>query len=119
MPSDPESESLSSFSVVTKGRRPPRAHPRLTVYRILFFSLTAGFGTIKAIYSYQGQTMAPTTFDWVYSIVVVSALFWLGLYDEECPDKMPRWMFETDVVDSVVKMVNQLRGQYDDRRLHG
>ncbi|KAJ6478404.1 hypothetical protein C8R45DRAFT_833205 [Mycena sanguinolenta] len=54
-------------------RESPRTHPRLTVYRILFFVLTAGLGGIKAVSSYQGYVTVPTTFDWVYGILVVSS----------------------------------------------
>ncbi|KAJ6478392.1 hypothetical protein C8R45DRAFT_783838, partial [Mycena sanguinolenta] len=71
-------------------------HPRLTIYRILFFVLTAGLGGIKAVSSYQGHVTVPTTFDWVYGIVVVSGLDWLGLYQEECPGRLPPWLFEMD-----------------------
>ncbi|KAJ7680741.1 hypothetical protein DFH06DRAFT_973797 [Mycena polygramma] len=56
-----------------------RSHPRLTVYQLLFFGLTAGFGAVKAVFSYQGQSTVPTTFDWIYGIAVVSVLYWLGL----------------------------------------
>ncbi|KAJ6594371.1 hypothetical protein B0H19DRAFT_59145 [Mycena capillaripes] len=44
-------------------------------------------------------------------------LYWLGLYEEECPGKVPRWMFEVDVVDSVKNVANQLREQYHPRLL--
>ncbi|KAJ7497710.1 hypothetical protein FB451DRAFT_1017304 [Mycena latifolia] len=89
-----------------------RTHPRLTGYRILFFLLTAGFGAVKAFSSYRGQTTAPTTLDWVYGVVVVSALYWLGLYEEECAGKMPRWLFDADAVESVKEIVNQVRGVF-------
>ncbi|KAJ7247851.1 hypothetical protein B0H12DRAFT_1020560 [Mycena haematopus] len=88
----------------------PRARPRLTVYRILLFTSTAGFCAVKAVLSYQGQTVAPTTLDWIYGIVVGSALYWLGLYDEECPGRLPGWLFKTDVIESVMGTVNVLRG---------
>ncbi|KAF8174510.1 hypothetical protein K438DRAFT_1609506 [Mycena galopus ATCC 62051] len=98
---DPRPESTDPAT------KPPRSRPRLNVYRILSFALTAGMGAIKAVSSYQGHVTAPTTFDWIYGIVVVSGLEWLGLYGEECPGKLPRWMFETDVVDFVI---DELRG---------
>ncbi|KAJ6493296.1 hypothetical protein C8R45DRAFT_989331 [Mycena sanguinolenta] len=88
-----------------------RAHPRLTAYRILFFVLTAGLGGIKAVSSYQGNVTVPTTFDWVYGIVVVSALDWLGLYQEECPGKLPPWLFEVDVVEASTKILKKIAKQ--------
>ncbi|KAF8199869.1 hypothetical protein K438DRAFT_1511157, partial [Mycena galopus ATCC 62051] len=84
-------------------------HPRLTAYRILSFTSTVGFGAVKAVLSYQGQTTSPTTIDWIYGMVVASALFWLGLYEEECPHKLPRWMFETDFVEGVSEIANKVR----------
>jgi hypothetical protein len=81
MPFDLDSESLVDNSQPSAGaehferksQKRIKAHPRLTVYRILFFTLTVGFGASKAVSSYQGQTTVPTTFDWIYGIVVVSA----------------------------------------------
>ncbi|KAJ6460294.1 hypothetical protein C8R45DRAFT_1180458 [Mycena sanguinolenta] len=88
-----------------------RAHPRLTVYRILFFVLTAGLGGIKAVSSYQGYVTVPTTFDWVYGIVVVSGLDWLGLYQDECPGRLPPWLFEVDIVEASIKILKQIAKQ--------
>ncbi|KAJ7121267.1 hypothetical protein C8R43DRAFT_846903, partial [Mycena crocata] len=76
-------------------------HPRLTGYHILFFVLTVGFGMIKAYTSYKGQITTPVTMDWVYGILIVSLLYWLGLYKQECPGKLPPWIFETDLLDSL------------------
>ncbi|KAK6997086.1 hypothetical protein R3P38DRAFT_1942348 [Favolaschia claudopus] len=87
-----------------------RTRPRLTVYRMLSFSLTAGFGAIKAYMSYEAQVINPTTLDLVYTIVIVSALYWLGLYDEECPKKLPSWLFDVDVVDYIRETADGIRG---------
>ncbi|KAJ6489557.1 hypothetical protein C8R47DRAFT_1124729 [Mycena vitilis] len=65
-------ESYSESRHLGKKMQTPRSHPRLTVYRLLFFGLTAGFGAVKAVFSYQGQSTVPTTFDWIYRIVVVT-----------------------------------------------
>ncbi|KAJ7217680.1 hypothetical protein GGX14DRAFT_597332, partial [Mycena pura] len=75
-----------------------RSHPRLTGYRSLFLGLTLALGIAKAVLSYRGHTVAATTLDWMYGIVVVSALYWVGLYEDECPGKLP-WLFDTDVVE--------------------
>ncbi|KAJ7282828.1 hypothetical protein C8J57DRAFT_1122747 [Mycena rebaudengoi] len=81
-------------------RRTNRSHPRVTGYRIVFFILTGGFGSLKAFFAYRGESTTPTTLDWVYGVVVVYILYWLGLYEEDCPEKFPHWMFQTDLVES-------------------
>ena len=45
-------------------------HPGLTGYRLLVILLTAIFGLSKAGLSYNGQSTAPTTLDWMYGVVV-------------------------------------------------
>lgn len=45
-------------------------HPKLTVHRALIISLTTGFGLAKAILSYRGKSVAPTTIEWVFGVVV-------------------------------------------------
>ncbi|KAF9480520.1 hypothetical protein BDN70DRAFT_877510 [Pholiota conissans] len=49
-------------------RRPTR-YPKLTGYRLLVIFLTAGFGLSKAKLSYNGQSTAPNTLDWLYGVV--------------------------------------------------
>jgi len=46
-----------------------QSYPRVTGYRILVISLTAGFGLSKAKLSYQGYSTAPNTLDWLYGVV--------------------------------------------------
>ena len=38
---------------------------KLTGYKLLFMTTVFCFGTVKAILSYMGQSIAPTTLDWV------------------------------------------------------
>ena len=38
---------------------------KLTGYRLLYTSVILSFGISKAVLGYCGQTMAPTTLDWV------------------------------------------------------
>ncbi|KAJ6494972.1 hypothetical protein DFH09DRAFT_1002534 [Mycena vulgaris] len=118
MTSDLESLLDDSQSLhFTGNRRVMRSHPRLTGYRILFFVFTAGFGAVKALFSYHGQTVAPTTLDWMYGVVVVSLLYWLGLYEDECAGKLPCWMFEADAVEGVKELMNRVRAHYQNMSL--
>ncbi|KAJ6625752.1 hypothetical protein B0H10DRAFT_588698 [Mycena sp. CBHHK59/15] len=115
-----DSAPLAESPRPPRHRRPlRRSHPRLTGYRILFFISTGGFGTIKAVLSYNGHTTVPTTLDWVYGVVVVYMLYWLGLYEEECSGKLPAWMFETDLVESVNEKIARCSAQYQDANLLG
>lgn len=43
--------------------------PKVTGYRLLVIGLTAGFGLSKAKLSYQGQSTAPNTLDWLYGVI--------------------------------------------------
>lgn len=45
-------------------------HPKLTGYRLMVIVLTVGFGLSKAILTYRGESIAPTTLEWVFSVVV-------------------------------------------------
>ena len=38
---------------------------KLTGYRLVFMSTVFSFGTVKTILTYKGQSIAPTTLDWV------------------------------------------------------
>ena len=38
---------------------------KLTGYKLFFMATLFCFGTVKAILSYMGQSIAPTTLDWV------------------------------------------------------
>ncbi|TDL24731.1 hypothetical protein BD410DRAFT_59028 [Rickenella mellea] len=83
---------------------PPRAneavftsrwHPRLTLYRLLVISLTAGFGLAKAILTYLGQSLGSTTLEWVFAVVICLFLYFLGLFETHAPLSAP-WLFEKD-----------------------
>jgi len=75
-------------------KRPPLL-VKLTGYRILWAILITAFGVSKAVLTYQGQSGAPTTLDWVMGVVVTIGLGWLGLYEGE---NLPtwRWFFHKD-----------------------
>ncbi|KAF7321973.1 hypothetical protein MKEN_00719800 [Mycena kentingensis (nom. inval.)] len=73
-----------------------RKYPRLTLYRILFLFATMGFGVIELVVALCGaRNNADALLDCMYNLVFTSLLFWLGLFEHECPQTM-RWLF-TDV----------------------
>ena len=44
---------------------PPPLGVKLTAYRLVFMTTVLSFGAAKSILAYQGQSLAPTTLDWV------------------------------------------------------
>jgi hypothetical protein len=68
----PELSESAHSSVVDSTPRSPtiRWHPKLTVYRALILSLTAGFGLAKAILTYRDQMNGSITVDWVFGVLV-------------------------------------------------
>ena len=44
--------------------RPPLG-VKLTGYRLVFMTIVFSFGTVESILAYKGQSIAPTTLDWV------------------------------------------------------
>ena len=44
---------------------PPPVVVKLTGYRLVTMATVLSFGTVKAILTYMGQSITPTTLDWV------------------------------------------------------
>ena len=44
---------------------PPPLRVKLTGYRLVFMATVFCFGIVRIILTYMGQSIAPTTFDWV------------------------------------------------------
>jgi len=51
------------------------------------------FGITKAILSYKGQSIAPTTLELVAGTVLAAVLYWIGLYEA----KKYKWLFQVDL----------------------
>ena len=69
---DPRAEPRRRSSTLggPSTRRSAGSHfPKVTGYRLLVIGLTAGFGLSKAKLSYQGQSTAPNTLDWLYGVI--------------------------------------------------
>ena len=117
-PSDRQNNNLEEPDV---GRSadvdaPPRSlGVKLTRYRLVFTATILLFGTVKTILTYVGQSIAPTTLDWVAGtflavgwvnpclfptmlevlteVPTMSKLYWIGLYEgsNKC-----NWFFKVD-----------------------
>jgi len=60
---------------------PPPLGVKLTVYRLLNLTIFS-IGVTKAILSYKGQSIAPTTLDWIGGALLAAVLYWVGLYEQ-------------------------------------
>jgi hypothetical protein len=65
-----ERESSTASALLHHGPQPAVAKPLITGYRLLVSLITVTFGMSKAVLSYQGQSAAPTTLDWVFGVVI-------------------------------------------------
>jgi hypothetical protein len=70
-PSAPQFSDHSNHEVPSGNRSvdmdatPPPLGVKLTAYRLVFMVTVLSFGTVKTILTYMGQSIAPTTLDWV------------------------------------------------------
>ena len=58
-------QDLEGHHPTTLDDPPPPLGVKLTGYRLLNMSVVFAFGITKAILTYMGQSVAPTTLDWV------------------------------------------------------
>lgn len=89
-------------------KRHVRTRPRLTGYRIIFFLLTCGFGTVKGVLSYLGNSTVPTFLDWAYGVVVVSLWVLLTIIDGLQIDSSSCFCFGEDYTGSHSTKMNAL-----------
>jgi len=50
-------------------------HPKITPYRVAVISTTLCLGTVKAVLTLQGRSIAPITLEWIMSVVLM--LVWV------------------------------------------
>jgi len=77
---------------------PPPLGVKLTVYRLVFMTTVLSFGAAKSILTYKGQSIAPTTLDWVSGSFLTVVLYWLGLYEDSIKWK---WFFQFDLAPAI------------------
>ena len=46
-------------------------HPKITPYRLAVISTTLCLGTVKAVLTQQGRSIAPITIEWIMGVVLV------------------------------------------------
>ncbi|TDL18189.1 hypothetical protein BD410DRAFT_843033 [Rickenella mellea] len=88
------------------GRSHPVRHPAVTGYRLLTVFLTLTFGLSKAALAYKGQSVTPTTLEWVFGVVIGIGLYWLGAYEADSPESIP-WLFQIDYWITLPRALNQ------------
>jgi hypothetical protein len=81
-----------------------RWRPRLTGFQLLYFIFTAGFGLSKAGLAYHGHSTLPTTFDWLYGIVIF--LWWVFL--QRARERLLRTMTPTPVKSLLARPLRQI-----------
>ncbi|TDL21130.1 hypothetical protein BD410DRAFT_316292 [Rickenella mellea] len=63
----------------------PQRLPGFTAYRTLVMAAIASFGISKAVLASKGKSAEVNWMDLVLGVVCTSGLFWLGLYQRNCP----------------------------------
>ncbi|KAH9961430.1 hypothetical protein BGW80DRAFT_894715 [Lactifluus volemus] len=88
---------------MTNTDAPPPPHlplgVKLTAYKLLNMSVILSFGLAKGILTYMGQSVAPTTLDWVAAALLAVILYWIGQY--ESTDTSWEWFFHIDLTYSI------------------
>jgi len=77
---------------------PPPLGVKLTGYRLVFMATVLSFGTVKTILTYMGQSIAPTTLDWVAGTILTGVLYWIGLYEGS---NIWQWFFQVDYAPAI------------------
>jgi len=88
-------QPFADYDDVDDRHRRPLLLVKLTGYHLLNITVITSFGTDKAVLSYQGQSVVPTTLDWILGVVFSIGLYWLGQYESVEPPVLP-WLFEYD-----------------------
>ncbi|KAI0061148.1 hypothetical protein BV25DRAFT_1917116 [Artomyces pyxidatus] len=77
---------------------------KVTGYRLLTTAVVTGLGVPKAIASYQGESVVPTTLDWVAGVAATVLLYWIGLFETVEPPVLT-WLLHDDYGPWVLKLV--------------
>ncbi|KAJ7760025.1 hypothetical protein B0H16DRAFT_1720247 [Mycena metata] len=62
-----------------------RPQATITPWRVLNTALVLGLGAYKAITTYRGQSMGPTTADWIGGVVWTLISYWVSFFDDPTP----------------------------------
>ena len=55
----------------TQARNAQSWHPKITPYRVAIISTTLCLGTVKAVLTQQGTSIAPITLEWIMGVVLM------------------------------------------------
>ncbi|TDL13801.1 hypothetical protein BD410DRAFT_779116 [Rickenella mellea] len=94
----------SIFAEDNKAQVVSKRYPGFTAYRTLVITTIASFGISKAILTSKGKSVEANWIDLVLGVVCVSGLFWLGLYQRNCPESW-RWFFIDEYLPEVSAML--------------
>ncbi|KAI0061103.1 hypothetical protein BV25DRAFT_1805892 [Artomyces pyxidatus] len=96
-------KGLNNYLGVTEPQRPPLL-VKITGYRLVTTAVIAGLGVPKAIASYEGQSVVPTTLDWVSGVAAAVILYWIGLFEAADPPVL-KWLLHDDYGPAILKVV--------------
>jgi len=82
----------------------PPLYVELTGYRLLNATLILAIGIRKAISSYHGQSVIPTTLGWVSGTLLATVLYYVGLLQDKHPEICP-YFFRVDWAPPILKFV--------------
>jgi len=102
-PGEPTSPDIREGNKQDDSKRPPLGVP-LTGYLLFTISWILGLLVPKAVYSYRGQTVIPTTLDWVGGIVFAFISLGLGEIKDKRPELFPRF-FEVDLAPCILEFL--------------
>ncbi|KAN0136615.1 hypothetical protein V8E53_005662 [Lactarius tabidus] len=79
---------------------PPPLGVKLTGHRLLNMTSVFSLGITKGILTFTGKSTSLTTLDWVSGSLMAVMLYWVGLYEEEGPEKW-QWFFRADLAPAI------------------
>ncbi|KAJ7856831.1 hypothetical protein B0H14DRAFT_3448226 [Mycena olivaceomarginata] len=93
-------DRIAALEVNLADRNPPSV--KVTPWRAFNTLLVLGLGIYKFVGTYQGQTVGPTTVDWIGSLVWATIVYWVSLYEplvDDDPDseELLVWIFCRDL----------------------
>ncbi|KAJ7872317.1 hypothetical protein B0H14DRAFT_186400 [Mycena olivaceomarginata] len=91
---------IAALEAKPADRTPPSV--KITPWRASVTLVVLGLGVYKSVGTYQGQTIGPTTVDWIGGVVVATIVYWVSLYEplvDDDPDseELLVWIFCRDL----------------------
>ncbi|KAJ7431191.1 hypothetical protein B0H11DRAFT_2298514 [Mycena galericulata] len=83
-----------TITALTSARKQPQTI--ITPWRVLNSAFVLGLGAYKAEATYRGQTIGPTTADWIIGVVWTLIAYWVSFFDDPTPGHS-NWFFSYDL----------------------